>query len=39
MMPQILLEGYNMLKFLFAFLLKISETLKSHISEADISKR
>ena len=41
MMSQFLLKGHKMLKFLFAFLLKISETLKAHISgkEADINKQ
>ena len=36
-----LLKGHKMLKFLFAFFLKISETLKAHISgtEADVNKR
>ena len=38
---QFLLKGHQMLNFLFAFSLKISETLKAHISgtEADINKR
>ena len=37
---QFLLKGHNMLNFLFAFSLEISETLKDHISgtEADINK-
>ena len=37
---QFLLKGHKMLNFLFAFFLKISETLKAHISgtEADINK-
>ena len=38
---QFLLKGHKMLNFVFAFFLKISETLKAHISgtEADINKR
>ena len=38
---QFLLKGHKMLNFLFAFFLKISETLKAHISgtEADVNKR
>ena len=38
---QVLLKGHKMLSFLFAFFLKISETLKAHISgtETDINKR
>ena len=38
---QFLLKGHKMLKFLFAFFLKISETLKAHISgtKTDINKR
>ena len=38
---QFLLKGHKMLNFLFAFFLKISETLKAHISgtEADINER
>ena len=38
---QFLLKGHKMLNFLFAFLLKISETLKAYISgtETDIKKR
>ena len=38
---QFLLKGHKMFIFLVAFSLKISETLKAHISgtEADISKR
>ena len=41
MTPQFLLKGHKMLNFLFAFSLKISETLKAHISgtEAYINKR
>ena len=40
MTSQFLLKGHKMLNFLFASLLKISETLKAHISgtEADIKK-
>ena len=39
-MPQFLLKGHKMINFLFAFFLKISETLKAHISgtEADINE-
>ena len=38
---QFLLKGNKMLNFLFAFFLKVSETLKAHISgtETDINKR
>ena len=38
---QFLLKGHKMLNSLFAFFLKISKTLKAHISgkEADINKR
>ena len=38
---QFSLKGHKMLNFLFAFFLKIPETLKAHISgtEADINKR
>ena len=38
---QFSLKGNKMLNFLFAFFLKISETLKVHISrtEVDINKR
>ena len=41
MMSQFLLKGHKMLDFLFAFLLKISETLKAHISatETDIDQQ
>ena len=41
MTSQFLLKEHKMLNFLFAFFLKISETLKPHISgtEADINKR
>ena len=41
MTSQFLLNGHITLNFLFAFFLKISETLKAHISgtEADINKR
>ena len=35
-MSQFLLKGQKMLNFLLAFFLKISETLKAHISETDI---
>ena len=36
-----LLKGHKMFNFLFAFFLKISETLKAHISgtEANINER
>ena len=38
---QFLLKGHKMLNFLFVFFVKISETLKAHISgtEADINKQ
>ena len=38
---QFLLKGHKMFNFLVAFFLKISETLKAHISgtETDIKKR
>ena len=38
---QVMLKGHNMVNFLFEFLLKISVTLKAHISgtETDIDKR
>ena len=38
---QFLLKGHKMLSFLVAFFLKISETLKAHISgrETDINKQ
>ena len=38
---QLLLKGHKIFSFLVAFFLKISETLKAHISgtEANISKR
>ena len=38
---QFLLKGHKMFNFLVAFFLKISETLKAHISgtETDINKR
>ena len=38
---QFLLKGHKMFNFLFAFFLKISETLKAHISgtETDINRR
>ena len=38
---QFLLKGHKMLNFLVAFFLKISETLKAHISrmKTDINKR
>ena len=39
---QFLLKGHKMLNFLFAYFLKISETMKGHISgtkAADINKR
>ena len=38
-MSQLLLKGHKMFHFLVAFFLKISETLKAHISgmEADIN--
>ena len=38
---QFLLKGHKMLNFLFAFFIKISETLKAHISgtEVGINKR
>ena len=38
---QFLLKGHKMLNFLVAFFLKISETLKAHISrtETDINKQ
>ena len=38
---QFLLMGHKMLNFLFAFFLKISETLKAHIfgTKTDINKR
>ena len=38
---QFLLKGHKMLNFLVGFFLKISETLKAHISETetDINKR
>ena len=41
MISQFLLKGHKMLNFHFAFLLKISGTLKAHISgtKADINKR
>ena len=41
MMSQFLLKGHKMLNFLFAFFLKISETLKARISgtETDINKQ
>ena len=41
MMSQFLLKGHKMLNFLFPFFLKISETLKAHISgtKADINER
>ena len=41
MTSQFLLKGHKMLKFLFAFFLKIYETLKAHISETetDINKQ
>ena len=41
MMSRFLLKGHKMLNFLFTFFLKISETLKAHISEteADINKQ
>ena len=37
----IFVKGHKLLNFLFAFFVKISETLKAHISgtEADINKR
>ena len=40
-MSQFLLKGHKMLNFLFAFFLKISETLKARISGTgvDINKR
>ena len=41
MTSQFLLKGHKMLNLLFAFFLKISETLKVHISgtEADVNER
>ena len=41
MTSQFLLKGHKMFNFLVAFFLKISETLKAHISgtETDINKR
>ena len=41
MTSQFLLKGHKLLNFLVAFFLKISETLKAHISgtEIDINKR
>ena len=38
---QFLLKGHKMLNFLFAFFLKLSETLKAHISgtKADVNKQ
>ena len=41
MTSQILLKGHKMFNFLVAFFLKISETLKVHISgtETDINKQ
>ena len=41
MTSQFLSKGHKMLNVLFAFFLKISETLKAHISgmEAEINKR
>ena len=41
MTSQFLLKEHKILNFLFAFFLKISETLKAHISgtETDINKR
>ena len=38
---QLLLKGRKMFNFLFAFFLKISETLKAHISgmEVGVNKR
>ena len=41
MTSQFLLKEHKMLNFLVAFFLKISETLKAHISgtETDINKR
>ena len=41
MTSQLLLKGHKMLNFLFAFFIKISESLKAHISgtETDINKR
>ena len=40
-MSQFLLKGHKKLNFLVAFFLKISETLKAHLSgtETDINKR
>ena len=40
-MSQFLLKGHKMFNFLVAFFLKISETLKAHISgtETDINKQ
>ena len=41
MTSQFLLKGHKMLNFLVAFFLKISETLKAHISgtETDINEQ
>ena len=41
MTSQFLLKGHEMLNFLVAFFLKISETLKAHIpgTETDINKQ
>ena len=41
MTSQVLLEGHKMFNFLVALFLKISKTLKAHISETeiDINKR
>ena len=36
MMSQFLLKGHKMLNFLSAFFLKISETLKAHISGTEV---